>query len=308
MNAATLAKTIDPRAAGHSAAWSCRCPAHDDQRPSLSIRDGSDGVLLTCHAGCERRDIIAELRHRGLWPRRSDWPVRPARRRQEGRSEPERHDTLAPWASRVWASCRPIEPGTLAARYLDHRGCILPPSEGELRWHPDLPDRLSGYRGPALVALVTDIETGDPINLHRTWLAADGNGKAPIAKPRRLLKGHPSNGVVRLWPDEEVTCGLVIGEGVETCLCAARAGLVPVWATVSAGNLAPFPVLPGLEGLTVLVDHDLPNRKTGKRAGIEAARAVVERYAAAGLDPERDIRVILPPSEGEDAADLEAAA
>src|SRR5690606_17647378 len=53
------------------------------------------------------------------------------------------------------------------------------------------------------------------INLHRTWLAPDGRSKAPIDKPRRLLKGHRSNSEIRLWPDAEVTTGLVVGEGIE---------------------------------------------------------------------------------------------
>jgi putative DNA primase/helicase len=96
----------------------------------------------------------------------------------------------------------------------------------------------------------------------------------------------------------------VIGEGLETCLAAARAGLTPCWSTISAGNLATFPVLPFLDGLTILADHDKPNPKTGKRAGHEAALAVVERYVAAGFDPARDLRIILPPTEGEDFADL----
>jgi len=34
--------------------WTCRCPAHDDRNPSLSIGTGDDGrVLVKCHAGCE---------------------------------------------------------------------------------------------------------------------------------------------------------------------------------------------------------------------------------------------------------------
>jgi hypothetical protein len=140
--------------------------------------------------------------------------------------------------------------------------------------------------------------------LHRTWLAPDGRGKAPIDKPRRLLKGHRSNGVIRLWPDEDVTQGLAIGEGIETCLGAALGGITPVWATISAHNQANFPVLPGLNGLVVLVDHDRPNPKTGKRAGHEAVCAVIDRYTAAGFDPKRDTYVIVPPDEGEDVNDL----
>src|SRR5262252_9477045 len=42
--------------------WTARCPAHDDQKPSLSIKVGEDGrVLLHCHAGCTTKDILAEL-------------------------------------------------------------------------------------------------------------------------------------------------------------------------------------------------------------------------------------------------------
>jgi hypothetical protein len=76
------------------------------------------------------------------------------------------------------------------------------------------------------------------------------------------------------------------------------------WICPSAHNLSAFPVLPGIEALTVLVDHDKPNPRTGRRAGIEAALTLVQRYAAAGFDPDRDIKVILPPTEGHDAADL----
>ena len=39
------------------------CPAHDDQNPSLSIREADGGeLLLRCHAGCKFEDIIATLR------------------------------------------------------------------------------------------------------------------------------------------------------------------------------------------------------------------------------------------------------
>ncbi|MEL0097721.1 MAG: AAA family ATPase [Planctomycetaceae bacterium] len=38
------------------------CPAHDDQTPSLSIREADGGeLLLRCHAGCKFEDIIAAL-------------------------------------------------------------------------------------------------------------------------------------------------------------------------------------------------------------------------------------------------------
>jgi hypothetical protein len=35
------------------------CPAHDDKRPSLAIRERYDGTLLVrCYAGCRTEDIL----------------------------------------------------------------------------------------------------------------------------------------------------------------------------------------------------------------------------------------------------------
>ena len=42
--------------------FNCRCPAHDDRSPSLSVGVGADGqVLLCCQAGCELDDVLAKL-------------------------------------------------------------------------------------------------------------------------------------------------------------------------------------------------------------------------------------------------------
>jgi len=42
--------------------WAARCPAHDDRRQSLTVREGDDGrVLLHCHAGCTPHEIVSAL-------------------------------------------------------------------------------------------------------------------------------------------------------------------------------------------------------------------------------------------------------
>ena len=42
--------------------WSARCPAHDDKRPSLSVRETEDGaVLVHCFAGCSFDRIFSCL-------------------------------------------------------------------------------------------------------------------------------------------------------------------------------------------------------------------------------------------------------
>ena len=200
-------------------------------------------------------------------------------------------------AARLWAARRPIAPGTVAGSLPPGRGCALPPPDGDLALAPG-PAHPSGYVGPALLALVTDAVTGEPMTLHRTWLAADGSGKAPVDKPRLLLKGRrKKGGVVRLWPDEEVTTGLCVAEGVETALTAAR-GFGLAWACLDAGNLAGLPVLPGVEALTIVADHD--------EAGLRAADACGRRWLEAG----REVRVWKAPAEGADLNDYarEAAA
>ncbi|HEU4968383.1 MAG TPA: hypothetical protein VFT73_05505, partial [Sphingomonas sp.] len=49
----------------------CRCPAHDDRTPSLSLAPGENGrVLVHCFGGCAPADVNEALRRRGLWPAR----------------------------------------------------------------------------------------------------------------------------------------------------------------------------------------------------------------------------------------------
>jgi len=44
------------------AGWECRCPAHDDQNPSLSISLGDDDRILGhCHAGCPIESVMAAV-------------------------------------------------------------------------------------------------------------------------------------------------------------------------------------------------------------------------------------------------------
>jgi putative DNA primase/helicase len=42
--------------------WIAHCPAHDDNRPSLSIGRGRDGrLLIYCHGGCTIHEICTAL-------------------------------------------------------------------------------------------------------------------------------------------------------------------------------------------------------------------------------------------------------
>jgi putative DNA primase/helicase len=86
------------------------------------------------------------------------------------------------------------------------------------------------------------------------------------------------SGVVRLVPDEEVETGLGISEGIENALTLMTYGWHPMWACGSAGGIAKFPVLAGIEALTIFADCD------DKGAGIAATRECGDRWHAAGRE------------------------
>lgn len=60
VTAAEIAERLRAKRSGDG--WMCRCPAHDDRNPSLSITTADDGrVLLHCHAGCDFAAIVGAL-------------------------------------------------------------------------------------------------------------------------------------------------------------------------------------------------------------------------------------------------------
>jgi len=55
-----VSRDLHPHRAG--AGIACRCPAHEDNAPSLSVGTGLDGrILLNCHAGCSTEAVVAGL-------------------------------------------------------------------------------------------------------------------------------------------------------------------------------------------------------------------------------------------------------
>jgi CHC2 zinc finger len=44
------------------AGWTAQCPAHEDHRPSLSIKEGDGKILFHCHGGCSFEAICAALK------------------------------------------------------------------------------------------------------------------------------------------------------------------------------------------------------------------------------------------------------
>ncbi len=63
--------------------WLARCPAHDDKRPSLSVKETSEGVvLLKCWSGCSAAEVVAAvgLDLAALFPEKTTIDGKPERR------------------------------------------------------------------------------------------------------------------------------------------------------------------------------------------------------------------------------------
>ena len=249
------------------------CPTCDrgPRDTALAVTTDELGTVAYCHR-CGYVEYTAAERHEIRAPIRTT-----------ARSEP------LDWSSRaesIWRRTQGLR-DSLGERYLQHRGCVLPPRDSHLRYLPS-----TDKHPPSLCACITDVLSGKPISLHFTRLAVDGRGKAGTDRDKQLLAGHRKKcGCIRLWPDEAVTHGLAIAEGIETALAAAHA-FAPMWAAIDAGNLESFPVLAGIETLTIFADHD--------ERGIEAARECARRWGHA----DRAVRVRVPKNEGDDAADV----
>lgn len=241
-----------------------------DKTLGVTVDDTGDGV-----AHCFRCEYVETYRPErpssGLQSKHQRPPAQQARRVVA--PQQQKHETLSDAGRALWKTTRSITPDSPAGRYLLARRCKLPPPGSHLR---ELPAHRhpSGYVGPAMVALLTDFETREPRSLHMTWLG-EGGKKADVSPPRLLLPGHrKASAVCRLWPDEYVSGGLGLAEGIETALSLAH-GYEPVWAAIDAGNLSALPVLPGIECLLIACDRD--------PAGEKAARACARRWADAGV-------------------------
>jgi hypothetical protein len=206
-------------------------------------------------------------------------------RRIDANDDAERVETALVW----WAEGKPIG-NTLAELYLWRRGFRLPlgMSGRVLKYHeacPFGPD----VKLPCLLSLLRDIRTDEPRAIMRTAIAPGG------AKIGRKAFGPIGGAAIKLTDDADVSYGLTIGEGLETTLRAMLDHwFVPAWALGSAQAIAKFPVLAGIDCLTILVDNDADGKGPG------AALECSARWRAAG----REVKRVVPNEVGQDMADL----
>jgi putative DNA primase/helicase len=284
----------------------CPGPGHSAADRSLSVTfnaDAPDGFLVNSFANDDWqvcRDHVRALLGLGSFERHGGHE-RTAAQITPPTSSPEMVQRRE-FALSLWQEACPMR-GTVAERYLIGRGIILTADAFRghaLRFHSACPFRLDSgetVRLPAMLGAMTNVETGDFQGIHRTALQVDGGGKARVRglDDAKKMLGPSKGACVRLSSDDSVTCGLGLGEGIETALTViGNFGFSPVWATLTAGTLARFPVLPGIDCLSIFADNDASG------TGGNAANLCAEGWTAAG----RECVIWAPPTVGADFNDL----
>jgi hypothetical protein len=251
----------EPRSNGAGARGGLlHCPFHDDGTPSLKIFNDADNPHYHCF-GCGAHGPLSDLP--------DDWAEAASAAHQSN----DEAETLA-YAHRLWEQAKSIA-GTLAERYLGEiRGVdtdALPSDlERSLRFHPRCP--FDGDRLPCMLGLFRDLETDEPAGIHCIGLTPEA-----AKLERRMLGRWPRPRAIKLWPASEQ---LYLGEGIETVLAAATRLrdhgelMQPAWAAGSSGSIEKFPIVAGVEELTLLVDHGT--------AGEAGAAACCRAWKAAG--------------------------
>lgn len=181
------------------------------------------------------------------------------------------------WALRLWDRALPAA-GTATVTYLESRGIELSNDTQSFNGHllRHLPTHLhkpSGTQWPVMIMCVELVSVPGLRGVHRTYLAPDGSGKAPV-EPAKMMLGEFGRGeAVRLAPAAPT---MAVAEGIETALSVMQMSGLPTWAGLSDGGVARL-VLPPLPlAADVLIAAD------GDQAGHKAAYTAAERWRAEG--------------------------
>jgi hypothetical protein len=298
-NIEALARELMPNGHKEGAEWRCGSVA-GEAGDSLGVhlrghkaglwkdfQTGEAGDALDLIAAVNGTDLKEALRWARCWLRIDDGALElPRRRRSTGKPKTREADNPERWR-RPWIEARSIE-RTLAGTYLDHRGRRFwhdLPEGSVLRFLPRQPrknpetDQLEYH--PALLGLFRDVRSGQACGIHNIYLRADGSDRLRDRKAKTSW-GRAQNAGVMLNHFGSPVGGLVICEGIETGIALSERHLRPIWALTSASNISVFPVLGGIEVLTIAADSDEPGQK--------AAATCAERWRTAG----REVLIITP--------------
>jgi putative DNA primase/helicase len=202
-------------------------------------------------------------------------------------------------AMALWNECVP-DSGRIAD-YLRFRGLSGVVPDG-VRYHPRLPyhhstedDGSSPVQHlPAMVARVCGSD-GSDVGVHRTYLDPEGQGKADVTAPKKML-GPVNGSSVHLDRFDKLDARLAVVEGIETGTAVHEATGLPVWAALSTGGMKSLE-LPSHDLLQLYVFAD--NDANG--SGQDAAHALAEQHAEKGRV---SVYILVPPKANTDWLDV----
>lgn len=276
MSAADLARALGLRRAGSEYTGQCPCCGY---KTGFSVTDRKSELKIYCAAGgCEQRDLWAALRKMGLAPdRESPDPYRPQKRAQKTIKPAEDSDDKSEAVAAIWRRSRPIA-GTIGEIYLRARGYTgpIPPT---LRIAHGKHPSGDGFHPMLVAAVFIEGRTDQCVAVHRTFLRADGRGKAAV-EPDKMTLGPCKGGAVPLAPAGQA---LAVSEGIESGLSYMQLTGTPTWAALSTSGIRNLQLPLEVREVIVAADPDIP--------GIRAARAAAERWITEG----RRVRIARPP-------------
>jgi putative DNA primase/helicase len=181
----------------------------------------------------------------------------------------------------LWQTAVPVSSEDAAGRYLWRR-CRATSFPASLRFVPALRCTGSASAYPAMLAKVTTA-TGEPNNIHRTYLSVQGH-KAPIEAPRRMMPGPIAKGGAVWLSEPQATLG--VAEGIETALSASALTGIPCWAALNAAMLKDWQPPQMVTHVVIFADHD--EKFTGQAAAFAlASRLSNEGYGITTRVPEQ---------------------
>jgi|ERR1017187_1735973 hypothetical protein len=184
MTADFIARALGARRSGSG--WMAKCPAHEDNGPSLSICDRDAKLLVHCHAGCSQLEVIEALRARGLWPRQERRERTPAERRERAHQQYQlaRHLPAAQYWRR--AAVNQAEGLLLALKSALVDPMVPAPVPGEIaEWTRELA-RLNALTGNTLV------------DAYRTAMKRDPQGTAGMVRRAQQMERGEIRALLRL--------------------------------------------------------------------------------------------------------------
>lgn len=248
----------------------CRCPAHADRTPSLSIRQGDRSILVTCFAGCRSNDVLKAIAHISPIPLAANGQVERVSRKS---GNPH-------WA--IWQAANPVI-NTLGERYLvETRKLTIPLNH--VRFHPKCP-RGAGKSATFESALIIGMHLGSRLTaIQRLFLDP--------ASARCTAKIVLGQSIGAAWTNGLVGPKVALAEGFETAAAFTQLHGIPAWASMGARRMPQVQFPPEVHTVILLRDNDPEGEAAAGKAEIA--------YQSLGLEVEH----MPPPTHANDWADL----